>query len=1209
VHLTASAAVFAGALIAPAASASPAVTPPPSPSLTARSADGTPSAAVAVGDRVALGAAAPITGTGQTGQSIETTWNPAAARLTAGSVTAPEGWPVEYTTDGTTWSTGTPADPAAVRGVRTAGEVASKGYADGGQVSTTSSSGTLKQAAGSFQGSSGGDGWDVFFAGAKVLNVWHHNDWEYNLDCHIRTNGASCNDSVYTVPGYTTSGASSGSVVGSKVYSFVGETASNSTGVLCTNISTSPFTSCGYTPLETLSGAWDYLGSQVLTGTRVYMAAGSGSLLCFDTATSAACANQPYALPGFGNRWPVAGFASAVAGKVFVAANMVFCVDAATGDPCAGTWPAGSGSGSAVVAMVDPDGNATGVCAIMGEYECVDFTGASVTMPGGLATLLASVPLGDMYGWQDSAASTGTRMYWSSGGTGICYDWATDAACAGFTSPAIGYARYAVRVDPADDTCIWSNGDDGQITAFNGLTGESGCSPSDPITVLPYSVIVPRLGCLEDGRLRAWQDLTLTVPASIPLSALRVTVADSSEVAIDGFIGLTVGETGRLDLSSLTVASTGTKPTIEVTSVGASMADAAGVRGALTYTSDAPELCVDLTTVQDCPVFEPGVSATPAVAVSPLTVAGRAVATVEGTDVAAPLSVNVTRADMSGCLAGVHGTVDRTYADGFTGVAGQVVNLLGPDDEVLATATTDDAAAYSFDNVHPGSYTVSAGDVRSAVTLAAGDSPAVRVEFPVTAPTARPVSSTTLRETATTFPVDVTTDPVTAVNPASLQVSFGPDEVWQTTVTVPGEGMWEVVDGSLRFTPAIDFTGTTGAVAYRVADGFGTLALSTASVTVLDTPPTAEPVTQTGVQGDVLRLVPAGRTTGAELDPAATRLVDADGHAVTALTVAGVGEYAVSEDGTIRFTPVGTFSGSHTVVYRVAGVDGQTATSTITVTLAPIVPVAKPVTAAPSKAGTVVLTGVPDSATVTVPATARGASSVTYSGGRVVVTPKAGFSGVVRVPVTITNGTATTSVTAVVTFVPAGAGIGSHTLANGHTVVRWKKSATTSVRGYEVRVAGKKVCVTSRLYCALGTVLGPKATVQVIALGGDGTRSTARTVKYRASACNTVGAVQFGTDSAKLTLAGQREVKRLAKLMKAQGFTRVCLVGHTDSTGTAAYNKALSKRRVDAVASAVRNSVRGVTVSKSSIGERKPAKSNSSAAGQQANRRVEIGLR
>jgi OOP family OmpA-OmpF porin len=71
----------------------------------------------------------------------------------------------------------------------------------------------------------------------------------------------------------------------------------------------------------------------------------------------------------------------------------------------------------------------------------------------------------------------------------------------------------------------------------------------------------------------------------------------------------------------------------------------------------------------------------------------------------------------------------------------------------------------------------------------------------------------------------------------------------------------------------------------------------------------------------------------------------------------------------------------------------------------------------------------------------------------------------------------------------------------------------------------------------------------------------------------------------------------------------VCLVGYTDNTGTAAYNKALSKRRVDAVASVVRNSVRGVTVSKSWTGERKPAKSNNSAAGQAANRRVEIGLR
>ena len=90
-------------------------------------------------------------------------------------------------------------------GVRSSGSVDSNGLSSGLQVSTSLGTGPLAPGASSFNGSGGGDGWDVFFSGDKVLNVYHHNP-DYNLDCHLRATGAACGD-VYTNPGYQTSGS------------------------------------------------------------------------------------------------------------------------------------------------------------------------------------------------------------------------------------------------------------------------------------------------------------------------------------------------------------------------------------------------------------------------------------------------------------------------------------------------------------------------------------------------------------------------------------------------------------------------------------------------------------------------------------------------------------------------------------------------------------------------------------------------------------------------------------------------------------------------------------------------------------------------------------------------------------------------------------------------------------------------------------------
>lgn len=94
----------------------------------------------------------------------------------------------------------------------------------------------------------------------------------------------------------------------------------------------------------------------------------------------------------------------------------------------------------------------------------------------------------------------------------------------------------------------------------------------------------------------------------------------------------------------------------------------------------------------------------------------------------------------------------------------------------------------------------------------------------------------------------------------------------------------------------------------------------------------------------------------------------------------------------------------------------------------------------------------------------------------------------------------------------------------------------------------------------------------------------------------------FATDSAKLTADGR---KRLAGFFQGAGAFGYAIYGHTDSRASDAYNMDLSQRRAGAVASVAR-SVGAVVEREIGFGERNPVASNSSAAGMQKNRRVEV---
>jgi outer membrane protein OmpA-like peptidoglycan-associated protein len=104
--------------------------------------------------------------------------------------------------------------------------------------------------------------------------------------------------------------------------------------------------------------------------------------------------------------------------------------------------------------------------------------------------------------------------------------------------------------------------------------------------------------------------------------------------------------------------------------------------------------------------------------------------------------------------------------------------------------------------------------------------------------------------------------------------------------------------------------------------------------------------------------------------------------------------------------------------------------------------------------------------------------------------------------------------------------------------------------------------------------------------------------------------ILFDFDSAGLRGASKDELREMADVFNRYNDTTIVVGGHTDSTGSAAYNQRLSERRADTVANYLQNQgVRGSRIDAIGYGEGSAKASNSSASGRQQNRRVEIYVR
>lgn len=101
--------------------------------------------------------------------------------------------------------------------------------------------------------------------------------------------------------------------------------------------------------------------------------------------------------------------------------------------------------------------------------------------------------------------------------------------------------------------------------------------------------------------------------------------------------------------------------------------------------------------------------------------------------------------------------------------------------------------------------------------------------------------------------------------------------------------------------------------------------------------------------------------------------------------------------------------------------------------------------------------------------------------------------------------------------------------------------------------------------------------------------------------------ILFDVNQSELKSAARSNIESLATSLKNNPETNILIVGHTDATGTDAYNYKLSERRAASVkAYAVNQGIAPSRLTTEGRGETEPISDNTTDSGKAQNRRVEI---
>lgn len=317
---------------------------------------------------------------------------------------------------------------------------------------------------------------------------------------------------------------------------------------------------------------------QVSYGSRMY---------CYDTATQANCAGwSPIEIPGSDSQLLFNGNS---------ATSAVFENHDVPGSVC--TW------------------RGTFALPVTGALYCYDGSGAVVAAPTNLQSALAS-QIGGFSGigleewYQASTNRTYFIVTGAANGSDLdtataCFDWATNAKCAGFTAPhPFTFAMdYATIEDDNNPGCGWSLGDEAKLYSYDMATGATPC-----LRIRANTTVDTRTGYYCDGKtghVQAWNNVTFSpAPDAADWISLEAIVRNADTNAVLKTIDILTGAPGGV--ASIADIDIVANPALSVEFVGAARNTdpwkTQYPQASVTFTGDAPQFCYKTTIVDDCKV-------------------------------------------------------------------------------------------------------------------------------------------------------------------------------------------------------------------------------------------------------------------------------------------------------------------------------------------------------------------------------------------------------------------------------------------------------------------------------------------------------------------------------------------------------------------------------------------------------------------------------
>lgn len=183
------------------------------------------------------------------------------------------------------------------------------------------------------------------------------------------------------------------------------------------------------------------------------------------------------------------------------------------------------------------------------------------------------------------------------------------------------------------------------------------------------------------------------------------------------------------------------------------------------------------------------------------------------------------------------------------------------------------------------------------------------------------------------------------------------------------------------------------------------------------------------------------------------------------------------------------------------------------------------------------------------------------------------------------------------------------TFNSGQTIT-WQSPASEII-GYTVKVNQEVVCSTTATSCQPGLLIGPKSKVEIFAQGNDNTFSPSTQLPaFKPTRPIPALVVNFAVASPVLSNKFKTDLRNLATVMNKEGFTKVNISGHTDSTGQAVSydNLRLSDARAKATMDYLKRFVPKLKAATTAVAYEKLIADESTPDGLYSNRRAEVSV-